>query len=151
MRTVLLLPLILFLVACGTTDRSRLASERQFEADMRERYDFAVLTRFLRQVIADHPVYDNGVERVDLICTNTRIEDSWHLEGVGSRRQMRNGDWEVSDHGQGHTEFELTYIYDSRGNRTRRAEIAVKRLAKDQFRFISIGVSVELWDGAGTK
>jgi hypothetical protein len=142
MRVILLFFLSLFLGACDTANQSRiLQRDRSIEADMRERYDFGALAAFLRQVIADHPVF----EQVNL--TSTKIGDSWHIERVDPPSRMRNGDWVIWDSGQGNEEFELYLMFDPKDGRT--VSIRVKRLAKDRFQLI--GLSLDQFIELGQK
>ena len=125
--------LLSFLLLAAVVQAAPADHERKIVKEMNERYDFPVLTTFLKQVIHDHPVFE-GVS-----LTATRIDASWRFEPVDPPRRMRNGDWVVWDQKDQEGHFDLYFKFDP----THSVTIEAKRLARDRFELVAL--SLDEW------
>jgi hypothetical protein len=125
--------LVSFILASGVDASPHPDYERAIVKKMRERYDFPVLTVFLKKVVEEHP----KVETVSI--ASTKVEARWRFESVDPPSRMRSGDWVIWDTTNEDGSFDLYYQFES----TRSVTIRAKRLSRDKFELI--GISIDEW------
>ena len=125
--------LITFLLLVTAVRAAPSGYEKTIVEEMTERYAFSALTAFLKQVVMDHPTF----EEVSLAAA--KIDMKWRFEKIDPPRRMRNGDWVIWDQKDEDEAFDLYYMVDA----THSLNIGAKRLARDRFEFVRL--SIEEW------
>jgi hypothetical protein len=129
MRTIIVVIAALWFVSFANASDS----ERAITAQMSARYDFTALTSFVRQIIRDHPRFQ------EVSLARSKVGPEWRFENIDPPRRMRSGDWVIWDRKDEEESFDLYYTFSETHSITARA----RRLARDRFELV--GLSIEEW------
>jgi len=138
MRLLAAFSIVGLFAGCAAAERQSQitkAADTTITAHMRDRYDLAAVSDFLRTVISDHPTFE-GVN-----LSATRVEDEWKRERIAPGSRMRSADWVIYDVERGDDRFDLYFMFDSDGGRS--VTVQAKRLSKERFQFL--GLTIDEW------
>jgi hypothetical protein len=102
----------------------------QGEVAMAERFDFASVDAFLRQVVAAHPTVD-GVS-----LSSAHVGRQWRMAERDYPHMMRSGSWLLDDRNQ---KDEFSVYYELPGKRV--IVVRAKRVDRSKFEEVSISLA----------
>jgi hypothetical protein len=112
-----------FMIDTPETRREAAKIEKQWEKEVKEKFDFDALHEFLKRTVAEKKQF----EGVDL--TAARLDAKWKFVGMS----MTSGDWQFT-YGSKEEIFDYTYTYADH----KFVALKCARQEKDSFRLLQI-------------